>query len=134
MQVVEYQPVKWLKGKVKAKTLLVSHYVVSGSLTAGKEPELSPELFRAGNQLFLLFAKGPGQFWKEASGWRSGRNPFRELLREQDKNTPHGTKREELDRTFTSEPEPKFNSPSENCGVLPPTKDNREVIEELIRQ
>ncbi len=88
MQVVEYQPVRWSKGRVKAKTLLVSHYVVYGSATAGTEPELDSQFFKVGNQMFLLFDKGPGRFWKEASNWRSSRNPLRNVLREQDKDSP----------------------------------------------
>jgi len=61
MQLVEYEPVESLKGKLDQSSIVVSHYVVANSLTAdAKEPHLSPDLFRPGRKVVLFLNSGEG--------------------------------------------------------------------------
>jgi hypothetical protein len=112
MQLVEYEPVESLKGKLDQPTIVASHYVVSNSLTAdAKHPQLSPDLFREGHKVIVFLDRGPGQFWTEASGCKAQDNKACALVANDEEHRKLAT-------AARVEPKPGYSVKDENCGVL----------------
>jgi hypothetical protein len=126
MQLVEYEPVESLKGKLDQSLIVASHYVVSNSVMAdARRAQLSPNLFGPGHKVIIFLDRGPGQFWAEASRCKSLDNKACALVANDDEHRA-------LSRAAKDEPQPGYTVKDENCGVLAADPDSVGTIKTVL--